>query len=522
MAVRSNIAEVKSFLRESWSMGWPIILIMFFQFSMGLTDVYVAGYLGTDILAAVGYVGQLYWTLMILANGITVGTVSMISQAYGARNESCVGSITAHSLIMGVAISGVLGVLAHLHPASIVRLAGMPKGIQDIAADFLRIFSLVLVPMYVMIISSGVLRSSGRVRVAMLNSFIASLVNVILCLILGFGWEPIPSLGYIGIAWATAVGSALGMALNLFFLLYGPGRLTLSAFSSPLPRCIRNLMKLGVPSAMQQTAWNAGTLVVYFLVGGLQGGQITALAAMTAGVRIEAIIFLPVFAFNMASAVLTGNRVGAGDVAGARSGAKVTAALCFGIVSPSHGDHFCLGAHVVRVADGRPRGSPRDDPLPPHQHDRHAVPGHRRISFGSAPGRGRHIGHHENHIHRDVALTHSFHPRDDSRLPYKCGGRLVGHDHIHDLYVRVAGTPIRRGCLDDRFNRQKEQDVAVGGLSPGQSDSRRAGRARNRKAPGGAMIEKGEDILAHRRSLSGLRGARRLFFSTPRQLLRQL
>lgn len=332
MAVRSNIAEVKSFLRESWSMGWPIILIMFFQFSMGLTDVYVAGYLGTDILAAVGYVGQLYWTLMILANGITVGTVSMISQAYGARNESGIGSITAHSMIMGVAISGVLGIFAHLCPLSIVRLAGMPPGIQQIAADFLKIFSLVLVPTYVMIIAGGVLRSSGRVRVAMLNSFIASFVNVVLCLILGFGWGPIPSLGYIGIAWATAVGSAFGMALNLFFLIYGPGRLSLAAFGSPLPRCIRNLMKLGIPSAMQQTAWNAGTLVVYFLVGGLQGGQITALAAMTAGVRIEAIIFLPVFAFNMASAVLTGNRVGAGDVAGARSGAKVTAALCFGIV----------------------------------------------------------------------------------------------------------------------------------------------------------------------------------------------
>lgn len=332
MAFRFDIAEVRPFLRESWSMGWPIILIMFFQFSMGLTDVYVAGYLGTDILAAVGYVGQLYWTLMILANGITVGTVSMISQAYGARSASGIGSITAHSLMMGVVISGVLGVVAHLYPTSIVRLAGMPEGIRDVAGDFLRIFSLVLVPTYVMVITSGVLRSSGRVRVAMLNSFIASLCNAVLCLVLGFGWGPIPALGYIGIAWATAAGTTLGMFLNLFFLLHGPERLTLAAFMSPLPRCVRNLAKLGVPSAMQQTAWNAGTLVVYFLVGGLAGGQITALAAMTAGVRIEAIIFLPIFAFNMASAVLTGNRLGAGNVAGARSGAKATAALCFGIV----------------------------------------------------------------------------------------------------------------------------------------------------------------------------------------------
>jgi Na+-driven multidrug efflux pump len=101
---------------------------------------------------------------------------------------------------------------------------------------------------------------------------------------------------------------------------------------SPVTRCLRNLVKLGIPTALQQVAWNAGTLVVFFLVGQIEGGQITALAAMTAGVRIEAIIFLPIFALNMAAAVLTGNRIGAGDVAGARSGAKATAALCFAII----------------------------------------------------------------------------------------------------------------------------------------------------------------------------------------------
>ncbi len=53
---------------------------------------------------------------------------------------------------------------------------------------------------------------------------------------------------------------------------------------------------------------------------------------MTAGLRIEAIIFLPIFAFNMASAVLTGNRLGAGDVAGARSGAIATAGLALTII----------------------------------------------------------------------------------------------------------------------------------------------------------------------------------------------
>jgi multidrug resistance protein, MATE family len=324
--------EIRRFLRESWSMGWPMILIMFFTFSIGIADVYVAGFLGTEILAAVGYVGQLYWTLMILANGVTVGTVSMVSQAYGAKCPEGVGSITAHSLALGVLISGVLTVLAQLYPGAIVRIAGMPQGIQSIAEAFLRVFSLVLIPTYLMIITGGVLRASGRVRLAMANSFVAAVVNVAGDFVLSFGWGPIPALGYVGIAWATAIATTIGMSLNLAYMFSGPERLSLASFGGPLPRCIKSLVKLGVPTALQQTAWNAGTLVVYFLAGQLEAGQITALAAMTAGVRVEAIIFLPVFALNMASAVLTGNRLGAGDVTGARSGAKATALLCLGII----------------------------------------------------------------------------------------------------------------------------------------------------------------------------------------------
>jgi multidrug resistance protein, MATE family len=332
MAFLVKYAEIRGFLRESWSMGWPMIMIMFFNFSIGIADVYVAGYLGTKVLAAVGYVSQLYWTLMILANGITVGTVSMVSQAHGAGSKEGVGNITANSLVVGVVISGVLTALTQVYYSSIVRMAGMPTEIQETAEVFIRIFSFVLIPTYVMIITGGVLRASGHIRVAMVNACVSSTLNVILDLMLGLGWGGVSGLGFKGIAYATATATTVGMVLNLVYLFSGSDRIRMGSLLNPLSLCMRNLVRIGFPSALQQIAWNAGTLVVYFLVGRLQGGEVTALAAMTAGLRIEAIIFLPIFAFNMASAVLTGNRLGAGDVAGARSGAIATAGLALTII----------------------------------------------------------------------------------------------------------------------------------------------------------------------------------------------
>ena len=306
---------------------------MFFQFAIVLTDVYVAGFFGTDVLAAVGYVAQLYWTLMIMANGLSMGTVSMVSQAYGAKSSDGVGCITANSLLVALCVSGVLTVVAQL----ISRINCASRRNAGGNSDHSRIFHhgsfhSFSFPRTSSIITGGVLRSSGRIHITMINSLVAASVNVMGELALSFGWGPIPAIGYIGIAWATAIATTLGMSLNLIYVFSGPSRVTLRSLTTPLFGCIKNLVKLGVPTALQQTAWNVGTLMVYFLVAHFRGGEVTALAAMTAGVRIEAIIFLPIFALNMASAVLTGNRLGAGDVAGARSGAKVTAMLCLAII----------------------------------------------------------------------------------------------------------------------------------------------------------------------------------------------
>ena len=37
-----------------WHMTWPMLLVMFFNFLVGLTDIYVAGFIGPEIQAIVG------------------------------------------------------------------------------------------------------------------------------------------------------------------------------------------------------------------------------------------------------------------------------------------------------------------------------------------------------------------------------------------------------------------------------------------------------------------------------------
>ncbi len=73
------------------------------------------------------------------------------------------------------------------------------------------------------------------------------------------------------------------------------------------------IINLSWPAALLQIAWNAGSIVLYNILGRLGNASVTALASITNGLRIEAIIYLPAFALNMAASVLVGQNLGAGN-----------------------------------------------------------------------------------------------------------------------------------------------------------------------------------------------------------------
>jgi putative MATE family efflux protein len=103
------------------------------------------------------------------------------------------------------------------------------------------------------------------------------------------------------------------MAINLVLLSRTRWRVIYRGPWAFLPETIRLIFRLGWPAAALQIAWNAGTIILYNILGRLGDASITALAAIANGLRIEAMIFLPAFALNMSASVLIGQNLGAGN-----------------------------------------------------------------------------------------------------------------------------------------------------------------------------------------------------------------
>lgn len=308
-----------------WQLSWPMLLIMIFNFIVGLTDVYVAGLINPEIQATLGFVGEIYFLIIILANAISMGTRALVARAIGAGDTGRAVEVARQSLLFGAVTAALIMAVFLFLIDEIIALAGFPAPIRDIAKDFLRIYSFALAANYILIISNAVFQASGEVRKPLVTMFLVMSLNVTGDFILVFGIGITPAMGYTGIAIATALSVTTGMIVNLAFLSrktwHGVYALPVRISSGT----IRKIIHVGWPAALLQILWNAGSIVLYNILGRLGEKSVPALAAITNGLRIEAVVYLPAFALNMAASVLTGQSLGAGLLKRAeQTGWKIT------------------------------------------------------------------------------------------------------------------------------------------------------------------------------------------------------
>ena len=101
--------DIRKFITEGWSVAWPMTLIMFFEFLIGLTDIYVAGRIGKEVQAAYGFVIQLYFVFIIVGNALSMGAVSVASRIYTSNGRDGLTESVYSTIVTTVGVGAVLG-----------------------------------------------------------------------------------------------------------------------------------------------------------------------------------------------------------------------------------------------------------------------------------------------------------------------------------------------------------------------------------------------------------------------------
>jgi multidrug resistance protein, MATE family len=316
--------DIRHFVSESWSNSWPMICIMFFEFLIGLTDIYIAGRVGKEIQATYGFVVQLYFVFIIIANAITAGTVSVVSRLFTAGDKNALNN-AVYSTVITTVISGVIFAVAGiLFTPLLITFVNIPAELKPFAIPLGKIYAAGLLFHYIVINANGILRACKQVRTSMKTMFVVCAINVGLNFLLVFH-TPI---GYKGIALSTAISVVIGCAINLWNI-----RGFLSGIVRFSVESIRAIIQIGWPFGLSQVLWQSHSMVMYLILSALPRNKVEILAAFAAGLRIESAIFMPAMAFNMANAVIAGNLLGENKKEDAFRAGIITAIMGVVVVS---------------------------------------------------------------------------------------------------------------------------------------------------------------------------------------------
>ena len=298
----------------------PMILgNLFQQFYTTVDSIIVGQFVGEDALAAVGASYSLTTVFIMIAIGGGIGASVITSQYLGAGIYRKMKTSVSTALISFLVLSLVLAVIGLVGNRMILTGLNTPENILSDAVLYLKIYFLGLPFLFMYNILSSIFNALGNSRTPLYLLIFSSLLNIVMDLVM----VRVFHLGVAGVAIATVIAQGLSAVISFCLLLRliktfaeetdaDTGKRKLYDFSM-----LGNMIKVAIPSMVQQSIVSIGMLLVQSVVNGFGS---SVLAGYTAGMRIESICIVPMIATGNAVSTFTDQNLGAGAPERVRKG----------------------------------------------------------------------------------------------------------------------------------------------------------------------------------------------------------
>jgi multidrug resistance protein, MATE family len=289
----------------------PIIAENLFQTMLGVVDMLMVSKLGTTAIDGVGTALQIMFLVMAALSAVTVGTTVLVARYTGAQQPEEASRSAKQSLMLGIALAVIITIIGHLFAHRAIALLGATPDVVKAGGDYLNVVAQMAIFLVLQYVCAGALRGAGDTRTPMIVTGVVNIVNVLVAYTLIFGHFGFPALGVLGSAWGASVARACGAAILLVLLFSGRRRVQIAGRAGwrPDTTLMRRVLKIGLPSMIEQTLMSGGSLLYSVIVIGM-GPAIYAAQRIT--FNALSISFMPGMGFGMAATTMTGQSLGAG------------------------------------------------------------------------------------------------------------------------------------------------------------------------------------------------------------------
>lgn len=294
-----------------FKLTWPLFLELFLFMLMGLADTFMLSAVSDDAVAGVGTANQYIQIAILLLGVIGTGASIVVSQYLGSRLIAEASQIAALSVTLNLLVGLVISGLFILFSDFLMKMMNLQGAVLEAAQSYLVIVGGFIFVQALITSMSSIIRVQGWTKQTMYVSLAMNIVHVVLNYILIFGKFGMPELGVEGAAISSVISRVLAAAV-FFWLLYQAleVRIEWADYYRLSKNYISKILKIGVPSALEQVLYQTNQIVLLYYVTFI-GAE--ALSARQYAVNISMFTYLFAMAIGMATAILVGRYVGAGD-----------------------------------------------------------------------------------------------------------------------------------------------------------------------------------------------------------------
>lgn len=305
------------FWREITPLAVPIFLENTCVLMMGVLSTFLVSWLGKEAMAGVGLADSFNMVVMSFFAAIDLGTTVVVAFSLGKLDGERARAATRQSLVIMTLFSIVLAAVIHYYGTEIIDfIAGAATAdVKALALTYLELTVLSYPAAAIALIGSGALRGAGNTKIPLLINGGMNILNILISsvLIYGlFGWK---GMGFAGAGLGLTISRYIGAVAIIWVLMIGfnPAlRIPLKSYFEKLNfSIIWEVMGIGIPASIESVLFNGGKLLTQMFVAGMGTNVI---AGNFIAFSVAALINLPGNALGSASTIITGKRLGKGQI----------------------------------------------------------------------------------------------------------------------------------------------------------------------------------------------------------------
>lgn len=300
----------------------PLALTSMLQQLFNAADVAVVGrFSSAHAMAAVGSNAPIVSLLVNTFVGLSVGANAVIARSIGAKHEESAKRAVHTSMAIALTCGVLVAVVGNLVARPLLTLLGVPAEVFSYSLTYLRIYFTGMPFIMLYNFEASIFRSNGNTSTPLLCLTVGGVLNVaanlFFVLVLGMDVD--------GVAIATVMSNAVSSLMLLRFLRKEKSLIRVELRRIAVDRgALKNIIRIGVPSAMQSMVFSVSNLCVQSAVNSL-GADV--MAAASAAFNVEIFVFFIINAFTQTAVTFIGQNYGAGNYERCRRTVRVILAV---------------------------------------------------------------------------------------------------------------------------------------------------------------------------------------------------